>query len=108
MPCRWRSQEGSPLQGWCTTQTGEFSTPLCPSANVWKTRGFSLLDGPSRHRLRQRAGGELRSHAKDGASLPQRLAHPPGSEETAIFEFTEGFNNPRRRHSALGSYCGGL
>jgi putative transposase len=40
--CRWRSRGASRLQGWCTTPTGECTTPLCPSARGWRTKGSSL------------------------------------------------------------------
>ena len=59
------------------------------------------LDGIGRRRLRQRDGGEFLRHARVRA-LDRRRFKTQAEARMAVFEFIEGFYNPRRRHSSLG------
>ena len=63
--------------------------------------GRAPLDGLGRRRLRQRHVRELLRHARMRAarSAPVQDA---GRGAHAVFEFIEGFYNPRRRHSSIG------
>lgn len=38
-----------------------------------------------------------------GADTPSCMAEPADGENSAVFEYIEGFYNIRRRHSALGN-----
>jgi len=60
------------------------------------------LDGKRRLCLRQRPRRELRGNSEERASLPGKVAHPPGCQDGFSAEYIEGFYNTRRRHSALG------
>ena len=51
--------------------------------------------------LRQRHGGELLRHARVRAARPARFK-TQAEARMAVFDFIEGFYNPRRRHSSLG------
>ena len=60
------------------------------------------LDGKRRLCLRERPRRELRGNSEERASLPGKVAHPPGCQDGFSAEYIEGFYNTRRRHSALG------
>ena len=63
--------------------------------------GHRPVDGIARRCLRQRPGRVVHVDAQDRADRPALLAHPPAAR-TAIYDYIEGWYNPRRRHSALG------
>ena len=58
------------------------------------------LDRVSSRLLRQRPGRELLRDARDGVTVRERFKSQ-AEARMAVFEFIEGFYNPRRRHSAL-------
>src|SRR5918998_3553385 len=81
MLCRWRSQEGSHLQGWCITQTVGCSTLRCLSERGLRTRDWYLRWGESVRPTTTPWPRALWPHCEDRASLPQQLAHPSDGED---------------------------
>jgi putative transposase len=58
------------------------------------------VDGHRRRRVRQRDVRELLRHARVRAARPSQLSLQ-AEARMAVFDYLEGFYNPRRRHSAL-------
>jgi len=52
--------------------------------------------------LRQRPGGELPRHLKDGVSLPQHLAHQRGGQDRDLRAHRRLLQHEKEAHSALG------
>ena len=57
--------------------------------------------GSPRRSLRQRRGRDVLRHPQDGTLRPDRVGTAT-RQGSSVFEYIEGFYNPRRRHSTLG------
>jgi hypothetical protein len=110
----WRRSSGGRF--WCAGREGEVTTqgitPRCTEIAIPQTKNCALrqtlsagrrspLDGFGRRRLRQRDGREL-LHTLECELLDRRRFKTHAEARMAVFEFIEGFYNPRRRHSSLG------
>src|SRR5262249_54869673 len=100
-PCAWRCGVGGLAPGWCITPTRAASTPASRwggrSAEPASPSRWAQWATPMTNALAESFISTLKTELRDRRSWPTRQ-----EARTAIYDYIEGFYNPRRRHSALG------
>ena len=97
----WRSRSASPRR------VIHHSRPRLP-VHVDRVRQAlragrrTAFDGERRRRLRQRDGRELLRDARVRAARSHARSRRTAEARIAIFEWIEGWYNPKRRHSSIG------
>ena len=98
---RWRFTVVAPTPAWFTTPTRAVNTPRCCSPNAASRRGsksrWARIGDCFDNAVCETFHATLKKERIYRHSWPTRAA-----ARSAIFEYIEGWYNPRRRHSTLG------